>query len=349
MPVIIAPALDAAAGTPVSQRLTTIDAHVAGAAVRLVVDGWPAMTGRSFAERASRVRRRHDHLRVALMHEPRGHAAMSGAMLLEPSAPGAHAGLIFMNHAGWSGYCGHALMGAAAIALERGLIHRPGDTVLRIETAAGLVEVTAAGRRVRATAPAAGLVGPGVTLPLGGRTISVDLAWCAGLYVFTDAELAGVPLDLTRPAQLAERATEVRTLIEHRVLGGLPESLRRVEGITFVAPDERGEADLRSATVYDDGVVDRSPGGGATAALACVLDGMGMLPADRPLLHAGPRGTFSARVLSRTEREDTPAALLVEIESDVHVTGEHTFLLAADDPSIPWPATPSRASRARRR
>jgi proline racemase len=296
------------------------------------------MRGRTFAERAARLRRRHDDLRVALMHEPRGHAAMSGALLLEPSAPSAHAAIAFMHHDGWSGFCGHVLMGAAAIALQRGLVHHPAGTPLRVETAAGILEVEAdsSGRHVCAGAPPASLVAAGVGVVLGPRSISVDLAWCAGLYAFTDAEIAGVPLDLSRSAQLAERAREVRAALSKAVLPGLPAGRRVIEGITFVAPDERGDADLRSATVYDGGVVDRSPGGGATAALLCVLDSMGMVPDDRALVHVGPGGRFLARIVSRGTAEGaTEPVLQVNLEADVHVTGEHTFWLEPGDPSVP--------------
>jgi hypothetical protein len=65
---------------------------------------------------------------------------------------------------------------------------------------------------------------------------------------------------------------------------------------------------------------------------------MGMLPVDRPLVHAGPCGTFKARLLSRAERAETLGPpLQVELEADVYVTGDHTFRLGSDDPSVPRP------------
>src|SRR5512139_3977599 len=162
---------------PQPHVLRTIDTHVAGAPVRLVVDGWPAMTGRTLKERFMRLQRLYDHLRIVLMHEPRGHAAMCGALLLEPSDPSAHAGLGFMHHSGWSGYCGHALIGAAAVALQRGLVHPAPGTPLRVENAAGITDVAVDGAWVRASTPSSSLVAPGLSLEIGQRAISVDLAW----------------------------------------------------------------------------------------------------------------------------------------------------------------------------
>jgi proline racemase len=68
------------------------------------------------------VSRHSDHLRRALMLEPRGHADMYGAILTEPVTPGSHAGVLFMHNEGYSTMCGHGVIAVTTIALERGLI-----------------------------------------------------------------------------------------------------------------------------------------------------------------------------------------------------------------------------------
>ena len=65
-------------------RLKTIDAHTAGEPLRLIVDGFPAPQGGTMLEKREWVRTHADHLRRALMLEPRGHADMYGAILTEP-------------------------------------------------------------------------------------------------------------------------------------------------------------------------------------------------------------------------------------------------------------------------
>ena len=221
---------------------------------------------------------------------------------------------------------------------------------LRFETLAGVVEVRQVGpdhgsrgaeaepATLSCTAPEAFLVQAGVPLTVGSRAVSVDLAWCAGLYAFTDAEVAGVPLDIGRHVELASKARAVRDALSRHVLRTLPDEHAGLEAVVFVAADEQGDADLRSVTVYDDGAVDRSPGGGATAALLAVLDGMGMVAPDRPVMHRGPRGDFRARLRSRAPRPGLSDALRVEIEADVYFTGEHIFFLAPGDPTVPWPS-----------
>ncbi len=43
--------------------------------------------------------------------EPRGHAAVVGALLTPPEQPGSHCGVIFFNNVGALGMCGHGLIG----------------------------------------------------------------------------------------------------------------------------------------------------------------------------------------------------------------------------------------------
>ncbi len=118
----------------------TIDAHAGGQPLRLVVDGFPAPRGRTMIEKQAWARREADHLRRALMLEPRGHGDMCGAVLTEPVSPGSHAGLLFMHDDGYSGMSGHGVMAVTTIALERGLLMPGGDGATVIyDTPAGTV------------------------------------------------------------------------------------------------------------------------------------------------------------------------------------------------------------------
>ena len=73
-------------------------------------------------ERREWVRDNCDHLRTALMLEPRGHADMYGALLTEPERPDSDAGVLFMHNEGYSTMCGHGIIAVVTMALERGLI-----------------------------------------------------------------------------------------------------------------------------------------------------------------------------------------------------------------------------------
>src|SRR5919112_1779601 len=141
----------------------TIDAHAAGEPLRLIVDGFPSPRGATMLEKREWVRRHADHLRRALMLEPRGHADMYGAILTEPISPGSHAGVLFMHNEGYSTMCGHGVVAVTTIALERGLLMPGGngDAVV-YDSPAGTIRARACVSGIAAGGPrTAGQAGSG--------------------------------------------------------------------------------------------------------------------------------------------------------------------------------------------
>jgi proline racemase len=127
-----------------SIHVKTIDAHAAGEPLRLIVDGFPSPRGRTMLDKREWVKRHADHLRRALMLEPRGHADMYGAILTEPVSPAAHAGVLFMHNEGYSTMCGHGVIAVTTIALERGLLMPGGDgTSIVYDSPAGTIRAHA--------------------------------------------------------------------------------------------------------------------------------------------------------------------------------------------------------------
>ena len=103
--------------------------------------------GRAPAERPRRV------LRTFLMHEPRGHSAMSGALLQPPVHPDADWGVVFIEVSGCLPMCGHGTIGVATVLVERGLVEvTEPETVVRLDVPAGLVEARVRVRDGRAEA-----------------------------------------------------------------------------------------------------------------------------------------------------------------------------------------------------
>src|SRR2546425_176588 len=134
----------------------TIDAHAAGEPLRLIVDGFPSPRGKTMLEKREWVRKHADHLRRALMLEPRGHADMYGAMLTEPVSTGSQAGMLFMHNEGYSTMCGHGVIAVTTIAIERGLFaaRERTDGELQPEMPTGRSERPPAGAAARARAAA---------------------------------------------------------------------------------------------------------------------------------------------------------------------------------------------------
>ena len=75
------------------ERIEVVDSHTEGEPTRVVVEGWPQPAGDSMAERRAFLLRSQDHLRRAVVCEPRGHDAVVGALLTPPVEAGSAAGV----------------------------------------------------------------------------------------------------------------------------------------------------------------------------------------------------------------------------------------------------------------
>jgi proline racemase len=332
--------------------LKTIDAHAAGEPLRLIVEGFPSPSGKTMLAKREWVRRHADHLRRALMLEPRGHADMYGAILTEPVAPGSHAGVLFMHNEGYSTMCGHGVIAVTTMALERGLLMPGGDgTSVVYDSPAGTIRAQA-----RITAGAAGAAGEagragrvdsvsflnvpsfvlhgGLAVKLASRTIRADVAFGGAFYAIVDSEAMGLPIDAAHLPELRRAGMEIKHAIDasHTIVHPLDPGLNGIYGTIFTGPPNDDGADLRNVTIFADAEVDRSPCGTGTAAVMAVVDAMGLLGTERPFVHESLIGTrFNGHVASRIQVGDY-SAIVPEIEGSAWITGEHTFLVDEGDP-----------------
>jgi proline racemase len=328
--------------------MKTIDAHVGGEPLRLIIDGVPRPSGKTMAQKRDWMKRHSDPLRRALMLEPRGHRDMCGALLTEPVSPGADAGIIFLQNDGYSAVSGHGVIAVTTIALERGLFRSTGlgassDARVVFDTVAGTIHARARvesrgdGRRVDSvaftTVPSFVFSG-GHGIRVGTRQLRVDIAFGGVFYAIADTEAIGIPLDAARLPDLRRLGSDIRTSINAagNVTHPADSDLSGVTGVIFTGPPQDPEAHLRNVTIFGDGSADRSPCACGTAAVMAVLDAMGLLDGDQPFVHESLLGTLHrGRVIRRTQVAGTPA-IVPEIEGTAWITGEHTFHVDADDP-----------------
>ena len=94
------------------EALQVVDAHTAGEFCRMVIGGFPEPEGNTMIEKKKWMEEKYDHVRTALMLEPRGHHDMFGAFLCEPIHEEADLGVIFMDTGGYLNMCGHCTIGA---------------------------------------------------------------------------------------------------------------------------------------------------------------------------------------------------------------------------------------------
>ena len=337
-------------------RIETIDAHTAGEPLRLIVSGFPTVEGATILEQREFVRENYDHLRRALMLEPRGHADMYGALLTTPEHPGSHAGVLFMHNEGYSTMCGHGVIAVTTIAIERNLILRPreadGTVRLTLDSPAGPIYATAvldgaAVKSVRFRNVPSFVLHPAVPVMVGNRAVHADVAFGGAFYAIVDSEAVGIPILPERLPDLRKAGMEIKHAIEKaiKVEHPLEPQLHGIYGTIFTGPPSNESADLRNVTIFADAEVDRSPCGTGTAAVMAVLAAMGMLSeGEQVFTHESIIGTrFRGRVVGRTTvptanlklqtpNDDGIEAIIPEIEGSAYITGENTFLIDDRDP-----------------
>ena len=323
--------------------IRTIDAHTAGEPLRLILDGFPEVQGNTMLERREWVREHCDHLRTALMLEPRGHTDMYGALFTEPEDPDSDAGVLFMHNEGYSTMCGHGVIAVVTIALERGLLQRrPGRDEIVLDTPAGPVRARARlgtlDRRPRVASvsfrnvPSFVLLA-GIEVPAAGRVVRADVAFGGAFYAIVDSEAVGIPVLPDRLADLRRAGMEIARGIEARARIVHPDEprLEGIYGTIFTGPAEDG-ADLRNVTIFAAAEVDRSPCGTGTCAVMAVLAGMGLLGSERDFVHESIIGSrFRGRIIGETFVGPL-TAILPEIEGEAWITGEHRFVIDPNDP-----------------
>lgn len=108
--------------SPERIRVTTLDVHTAGEPLRIITGGLPPIHGDTMLAKRRYAQEHLDHLRTALMWEPRGHADMYGAVLTDPVSDDGDFGVLFLHNEGYSTMCGHGVIGLAMAGVEAGVV-----------------------------------------------------------------------------------------------------------------------------------------------------------------------------------------------------------------------------------
>ena len=321
-------------------HVSTLDAHVAGGAVRLVTSGIPTLDGVTIAAKRSSFEAQASHLAEALSREPRGHAGIVGVVLTEPERAEADCGMVFFTGAGCRAVSGHAAMGAVALAVAAGILapRQPGRVEVDTEAGPVVVEYDAADVTfpcaMRVTGAPAHVVRGAARVTTGRRTLAMDIAWSGSeLVAVVDGESAGVPLSVAHTLELRRTAREVLDAVEETVRVTAPGSGVRghVTGCVFVGPASDDRAAVRAVMVRDNGAVSRTASASGSAALGAVLAAMGMAASGGQTRIENLAG-LSWTVELGTLRPD--GGWPITIVADVHATGTHTFVLDASDPLL---------------
>jgi trans-L-3-hydroxyproline dehydratase len=201
-------------------KIATVDLHTEGEPLRIILSGFPELPGDSILARRRYARENLDHLRTALMWEPRGHADMYGCIITQAVTPDADFGVLFLHNEGYSTMCGHAIIGVTKAVLETGAIPiQSPETAVKIDTPAGLVAAYARVHQgeVRSVyfhnVPSYVVeLDASVDVP-GLGTIKYDLAFGGAYYAYVQANEIGVALTPENYRLLIEKGMDIKRAV----------------------------------------------------------------------------------------------------------------------------------------
>lgn len=325
------------------RKIKTIDMHTEGEPLRVIVEGFPELTGDTILDYRSFVRDNWDTLRTALMWEPRGHADMYGAIITPPVSPEADFGAFFLHNEGYSTMCGHAIIALATLAAETGLIKKEeGDNSVKIDTPAGLVHAFVRVKFGEIQSVYFHNV-PSFVVALdqevsveGMGTIRYDLAFGGAFYAYVDAEEANVGLDKNSYRELIEKGMLIKQAVMEQselIRHPFEEELSFLYGTIFIGESgEESMADDRNVCIFAEGEVDRSPTGtGVSGRMAIHYAREEVEVGERMLIESILGTQFWASVQSETEFGGYKA-IVPEVEGRAFITGMHEFLIDPNDP-----------------
>ena len=325
-------------------QIKTIDMHTGGEPLRVIMDGYPELEGNSVLEYRRYCQDNLDHLRQALMFEPRGHADMYGCLLTPPNDPSADFGILFMHNEGYSTMCGHAVIAISTLVAEQGWMKvKEGINTLRIDAPCGRIE-----SHIRVEKGAVVDVNfhgvPSFVVALDQQidvpslgVVNYDLAYGGAYYAYVDLDKNKLELGLD--PQSTDKLIDYGRRIKQAVIKDgvqfhhpFEPDLSFLYGTIFIGAPQNASVDSRNVCVFADGEIDRSPtGSGASGRLAIHHARKEIEAGDVLSIESITGSVFKGSVVSTREFGPFPA-VIPEVSGTAHMTGSHTFVIDPKDP-----------------
>ncbi|GLA26096.1 hypothetical protein AnigIFM63326_002902 [Aspergillus niger] len=329
------------------------DWHTAGEPFRIIprVPSGFMPAGRTVSGRRTEIVQTENHpldrLRKFLSHEPRGHADMYGGFIIPPDDMGAHFGVLFWHTSGFSTACGHGTIALGYWAVSNGLVEAPenGAVEVVVDVPSGRVSASVTvshGKPVHADfinissyQIARGL---SVKIPSCDEEIRVDLAFAGAVMASVNATELGLEVEPSNANTFIKLQREIKA-----ALGDRATYINYELYAVIFFEEERNHPDYRklivqrSATVYGDGQIDRSPCGSGTCARIATLFGDGRLRENLKILHHSIIGSaFEAQIESlRTCPVPGFDSCVVRVRGQAHLVAQSRFFINEEDPLSP--------------
>jgi 4-hydroxyproline epimerase len=325
---------------PGLHTFSCIDGHTCGNPVRLVIGGGPLLTGATMSERRQDFVSRFDWVRRSLMFEPRGHDAMSGAILYPPLREDCDTAILYIEVTGCLPICGHGTIGSVTFALEHGLVTPREEGVVALDAPAG--KVTARYVRngmhvdsVRLFNVPSYLAMAEVPVAIDGLgELIVDIAYGGNFYAIVDKQPNFPGIEEVSVDWLLRWSPVVRRRVNEVVSIVHPDdpTIRGVSHVQWTGAPRDPRAHGRNAVFYGDRAIDRSPCGTGTSARIAQLAAKGRLKPGDDFVHESIIGTLFDGRVEALAQVGNHAAIVPSVAGWARVHGLNTIFVDTRDP-----------------
>ena len=323
----------------IQKMFQTVDLHVEGEPLRIIVDGLPEIKGETQLERRAYCMKHLDHIRKILMFEPRGHHGMYGCIITPPAKETSDFGVLFMHNEGWSTMCGHGIIAVVTMGIETGRFEvQRGKNKFVIDSPAGEVVAYAevedhVVKSVSFENVPSFVLKKNIEIELEDKTITADISFGGAFYAIVDCEQVGLTVSKKDLPKLQKMGTKIKSYIENKwdIVHPIEKGLTGMYGVIFSDKPVKKEADLRNVTIFADEQVDRSPCGTGTSARLASLYAHNEIDENGSFTHECiTDGHFEGKMIGKTQVEEYQAVIPL-VQGSAYITGFHQFLVDPAD------------------
>jgi len=324
-----------------SRMINAIDTHTVGEPTRVITGGIPNLKGSTMAEKRQYLVNEMDYIRTALMHEPRGHSDMFGALITQPCNTDADFGVIFMDGGGYLNMCGHGSMGTVTAAIETGMIDA--DETLRevvMDTPVGLIKATATVTDKKVSEVSienvASFLYKGdvvIDVPDIGR-LTIDISFGGSFFALVRSVDLGLEILPKNAAELTEAGLKIRRAVNEQITIRHPllHHITTCDLVEIYGTPTHPEANLKNVVIFGKGQIDRSPCGTGTCAKLAALYAKGKIKEGEIFIYESILGTLFKGKIVGTEKVGEFDAIIPQITGSAYITGFNTLIIDERDP-----------------
>lgn len=326
-------------------EIETLDMHTGGEPLRVILAGFPDLVGSNVLERRNYCKKNYDHLRTALMHEPRGHADMYGCILTPPNDQGADFGIIFLHNEGYSSMCGHATIAIAKLAVEMKWVEvKEGINEVSIDAPCGRLKAFVELKNKKVVAVSFHCV-PSFVLGLdrkvnvrGLGNVIYDIAYGGAFYAYVDMAKNSFEFRLDKEfyQKLIKAGSDIKQAVineDREIIHPYEDDLSFLYGTIFI--DNRAQnsgAHSKNVCIFADGEVDRCPtGSGVSGRMAIHFARNEIKIGEEMKIESIVGSSFMGSVVEKTQYGPFDA-VIPQVSGMAYITGSHKFLIDPDDP-----------------